>query len=127
MNAHSQECRSRIETTVEVPMPADEMGRWAPCRDLSQILGAPIVRSCDDVRAVLASEGIVIANLMKKRRHSRFRLWARDRRTNLWVASVEWTMYDCGSWEPVDEVTLACEFGRVFPGTGADGPALLAA
>lgn len=114
MATHSKEFR--VQTTVIVPVLGGENGVWGACVELPEVLGEDTVRSCEDLRVIVESQGGVVAKLLAAlKRHAGFRLLARDERTHALAGSVEWVRGDSGLWVQWDEPLTMCAYGQHRP------------
>ncbi|MEV0445472.1 hypothetical protein AB0I84_08065 [Streptomyces spectabilis] len=114
MTTHSKEIR--VQTTVIVPVLGGENGAWAACGELPNVLGEYTVRSCEDLRVIVESQGGVVSRLLSAvQRYTGFRLLARDERTHALAGSVEWVRGDSGLWVQWDEPVTMCAYGQHRP------------
>ena len=104
----------RVTTTVAVPAPGDSSGKWINCPDLPAVLSEDVVRSCEDLAIIVATQGRVGASLLRTpARYCGFRLLARYVDTHRLAGWVEWVRRpDSGVWVQWDEPATACMYGQ---------------
>lgn len=115
MTTHREEYM--VQTSVLVPAPGSETGAWIDCPDLPDVLGEARIRSCEDLTAVMESQGGIVARLLRLVAHCRaFRLLARERWTGTLAGWVEWVRNEVsGAWQQWDEPWTGCDAGQHCP------------
>ncbi|MGW3931103.1 hypothetical protein ACWECC_23795 [Streptomyces microflavus] len=103
-----------VKITVWVPELGNNRLTWHPCRDLPSPLGEEGISTCDDTRAVVRSQGALVARLLARGRYDGFRLLARDRCSGELVGSAEWYVSpESGAYFPYpDRLWSACDYGQ---------------
>ncbi|WP_199931272.1 hypothetical protein [Streptomyces sp. CB02923] len=63
---------------------------WAPCAALPSPLGEERITTCDDIAAILRTQGALVARLLRPGRYDGFRLYARTLTRAELVGGAEW-------------------------------------
>ncbi|MER5862226.1 hypothetical protein [Kitasatospora sp. NPDC002040] len=106
-----------VTTTVFVTPCEQGSGAWEVCPNLPEGLDTTLIRACEDLPAVLETQGGVIAAVLRHVvRYRGFRLLARETRTHALAGGVEW-VHDraTGTWRMHDQPWTTCDYGLHDP------------
>ncbi|MFB8107303.1 hypothetical protein ACFC3O_31610 [Streptomyces sp. NPDC056007] len=103
-----------VRVTVWVPKLGDNRLTWHTCADLPSPLAEENIGTCDDTRAVVRTQGALVARLLTRGRYDGFRLLARAIGSDDLVGSAEWYVSpESGVYFPYpDRLWSACDYGQ---------------
>ncbi|MGW3229396.1 hypothetical protein [Kitasatospora sp. NPDC001095] len=109
----------QVQPTIYVtPRNHGGAGAWEVCTGPAALLPVTRVRRCEDLPAILETEGGMVARLLEGVvRYAGFRLIARETISRGLVGLVEWRHdADSGLWRPHDVPWTVCDSGQHRPG-----------